>query len=41
MFPTLDEAQSLQQLLIQTKELYGEDLIEVECKRSLIRVATF
>jgi hypothetical protein len=45
MFPSLGEyfSQSLQQLVIMNKSLYGDDehkIIE-ESKRSLIRVATF
>jgi hypothetical protein len=47
MFPTLifDENQSLQQLVILYKDLLrkedNKDLIERECKRAIIRVATF
>ncbi len=47
MFPTLmfDENQSLQQLVILYKDLLKGDLtldrMEMECKRAIIRVATF
>eukprot|EP00347_Sterkiella_histriomuscorum_P010832 403374756 len=43
MFPTIDEKQSYQQLIIQSKDLYGDndEIIKQECKKSLIRVATF
>ncbi|CDW84752.1 UNKNOWN [Stylonychia lemnae] len=43
MFPTIDENQSLQQLVIQCKDIYGndEETIIKESKRALIRVATF
>lgn len=43
MFPTLDEKMSLQQLVILYKGIYGDDVksVETECKRAIIRVATF
>lgn len=47
MFPTLnfDNNQSLHQLVILYKDIYkneeNKDIIELECKRAIIRVATF
>lgn len=43
MFPTLDDRQSLQQIVLLCRDLYGDDneKIEDEAKRCIIRVATF
>ena len=43
MFPTLDEKQFLSQLVILYSDLCKEDYnqIEMECKKAIIRVATF
>jgi hypothetical protein len=43
MFPTLDEKQFLCQLVILYRDLYKDDakMIEIECKKTIIRVATF
>jgi hypothetical protein len=43
MFPTLDEKQFLSQLVILYRDMYKEDAkqIEIECKKAIIRVATF